>query len=67
MDMENMSILTTEEKVVQMCDIINLMDARIKELEVEVEPFLVMFEKVGLPMDLVLLILNVAAGFVHAS
>ena len=37
------------------------------ELEVEVKPCLVMLEKVGLPMDLVLLILNVAAGFVHAS
>ena len=36
MDMENMSLLNTEEKVVQMCDVINLMDARIKELEAEV-------------------------------
>ena len=36
MDMANMSLLNTEEKVVQMCDIINLMDARIKELEAEV-------------------------------
>jgi len=34
--MANMSLLNTEEKVVQMCDIINLMDARIKELEAEV-------------------------------
>ena len=36
-------------------------------MEVEVKPCLVMLEKVGLPMDLVLLILNVAAGLVHAS
>ena len=36
-------------------------------IELEVDVCLVMFEKVGLPMDLVLLILNVVAGFCHAS
>ena len=36
-------------------------------LEVDVRVCLVILEKVGLPMDLVLLILKVAAGLVHAS
>ena len=33
--MDNLSILNTDEKIVQMCDVINLMDARIKELEAD--------------------------------
>ena len=37
------------------------------ELEVVVKLCLEIFEKLGLPMDLVLLILNVAAGLVQAS
>merc|ERR1719234_2774903 len=37
------------------------------ELEVVVKLCLEMFEKLGLPMDLVLLILNMVAGLVHAS
>jgi hypothetical protein len=35
MDMENMMTLTTDEKVVQMCDMFHMMDERIKELEAD--------------------------------